>query len=307
MVASGTKYATLSAATLNSNYTGAITRLIRHGNKRRLFKVEPPHLTIKDRKRATISTSRAGFSREEITTITSCPVYTGGVSAYHRYKPGSHIVFDDHIYWAPLIAAHTGMRVSEIGMLAFEQMQLWFGRWTLVLEVDPESIDATVAGYKTARALRRVPIHRQLADIGFLDFWEHQKAQGHDRPFPTWPQHRKAGQDGVAEIHYEGDFFNAHRVKWGVRPERQRRLTFHSFRYFFTQACHDADIDPYTVLKMVGHDEDTEARTSKVHRGYLDKDLTEDEIDAIDRVRVPLGKVTPFRTLLAAYEGAGTK
>src|SRR5690606_18978984 len=121
MVAGGTKYPKLSAETLNSNYTGAITRLIRHGNKRRLFKVEPPHLTIKDKKRATTSTSRAGFSPGEITAITSCPIYAGSASARHRYTPGNHIVFDDHIYWAPLVAMHTGMRVSEIGMLGFEQ------------------------------------------------------------------------------------------------------------------------------------------------------------------------------------------
>lgn len=153
-------------------------------------------------------------------------------------------------------------------------------------------------GYKTGNAVRRVPIHQQLIDIGFLDFWDHQRSQGHAKPFPDWSQHIKGKAQGTPEIHYDADFFNAHRLKWNVPKERQGKLTFHSFRGFFIQTCHDARIDPYTILKMVGHDEDTEDKISKVHRGYMRKDLTRDEVNEIDKVVVPLGSITPFRDWL---------
>lgn len=104
-------------ATLNSNYLGAITRLVRHGNSRRMFSFQAPSRMVHERRRAGGSSGRAPFSAEEITAITSCPVYTDGASHQRRYSPDDRVFADDHIYWAPLISAHTGMRITEIGML----------------------------------------------------------------------------------------------------------------------------------------------------------------------------------------------
>jgi len=191
---------------------------------------------------------------------------------------------------------HSGMRVSEIGLLEFGQLQPWHDRQTLVLEL--EDVDADNAegtrGYKTGNALRRVPIHSQLVAIGFLDFWQRQQDLGHDRPFPNWMPHIKGRSSGSPEVHYDADFFNQHRLKWNVPPERNRKLTFHSFRGFFIQGCHDARIDPYVILKMVGHDENTETRISQVHKGYMQNDLTRDEVSEIDKVKVPIGPIVPF-------------
>ena len=297
--AKGVDYTKLSAATLNSNYLGAITRLVNHGNNRRLFNYRSPSLVVSAGKRATRSSGRAPFIDTEVTAITSCPVYVGSASRHHRYSPGKDIFADDHIYWAPLVSMHGGMRVTEIGLLEYDQLQDWYGRPTLVLELaeDANQNDGT-RGYKTGNALRRVPIHQQLIDIGFLDFWEHQREKGHKKPFPDWAPHIKGKAQGTPEVHYDADFFNAHRSKWGVPKERQSKLTFHSFRGFFIQACHDARIDPYTILKMVGHDEDTEDKISKVHRGYLRKDLTRDEVGEIDKVVVPMGSIMAFRDWL---------
>lgn len=293
--AKGVDYPKLSAATLNSNYLGAITRLVNHGNNRRLFNYRSPSLVVSESKRATRSSGRAPFIDTEITAITSCPVYTGSASRHHRYSPGKDIFADDHIYWAPLVTMHAGMRVTEIGLLEYDQLQDWYGRPTLVLELaeDAKQDDGT-RGYKTGNALRRVPIHQQLIDIGFLDFWEHQREKGHKKPFPDWARHIKGKAQGTPEVHYDADFFNAHRGKWRVPKERQSKLTFHSFRGFFIQACHDARIDPYTILKMVGHDEGTEDKISKVHRGYMRKDLTREEVGEIDKVVVPTGPIVAF-------------
>jgi len=289
MQASGDNYPKLGATTLNSNYLGAITRLVRHGNRRRMYTFQAPSLVVSEKRRASRSSGKAPFSAEEIAAITNCAVYAGSVSRHRRYRPGSVVLSDDHIYWAPLISMHTGMRVTEIGMLRFEQMQTWFGRPTLVLELEDAETDGGVEGYKTGNAIRRIPIHPQLEQIGFLQFWERQKGLGYDRLFPDWTQHRKGSKDGQAEIHFEADFFNAHRLKWNVPPHRSAKLTFHSFRGFFIQACHDAGIDAYTILKWVGHDEETERSTNSVHRGYMAKDLTAEEVAAIGRTTVPLG------------------
>lgn len=299
MQARSDDYPRLSAATLNSNYLGAITRMVSHGNKRRFFMWQAPSMVITEGKRATKSKAKAPFSPEEITAVTSGPVYVGSASRHHRYQPGPNIYADDHVYWSPLVSMHTGMRVTEIGLLRPEQLQTWFGQPTLVLELDGDDGNAGgEEGYKTGNAVRRVPIHPQLVDLGFLDFWHSQVNAGAKRLFPSWTQHIKGGKDDRPEVHYEADFFNSHRLKWGVPPHRKAKLTFHSFRSFFIQACHDARIDPYTILKWVGHDEETEGKTSEVHRGYLSQDLTREEIAEIAKVKVPIGPVMTFRDWL---------
>ena len=295
MQAESDDYPRLAASTLNSNYLGAITRMVSHGNKRRFFMWQAPSMVIPEGKRATKSRAKAPFSPEEITAVTSCPVYLGSASRHHRYQPGSTIYADDHIYWSPLIAMHTGMRVTEIGLLRPEQLQTWFGQPTIVLELDGDEGDALgQEGYKTSNAVRRVPIHPQLVELGFLDFWRSQESAGAKRLFPNWTQHIKGGKDGRPEVHYEADFFNTHRIKWGVPSYRSAKLTFHSFRGFFIQACHDAGIDPYTILKWVGHDEETEGKTSEVHRNYLSQDLTQEEVTEIAKVKVPVGPIVTF-------------
>ena len=296
MQARSEDYPKLSTATLNSNYLGAITRMVSHGNRRRFFMWQAPSMVITEGKRATKSKAKAAFSPEEITAVTSCPVYLGSASRHHRYQPGPNIYADDHIYWSPLIAMHAGMRVTEIGLLRPEQLQIWFGRPTLVLELDGDDGHAAgEEGYKTGNAVRRVPVHPQLIDLGFIDFWQNQQDAGHKRLFPNWTQHIKGGKDNRPEVHFEADFFNAHRVKWGVPPHRKAKLTFHSFRGFFIQACHDAGVNPYTILKWVGHDEDTETKTNDVHRNYLSQDLTREEVAEIAKVKVPIGPIMSYK------------
>jgi integrase len=304
MIAGGESYQTLSPATLNSNYLGVLTRLINFGKNQRLFLMPTPNLTVRKPKRATSSNDRVPFIPKEITAMTSCPVYLGSRSVHHRYSPGNVRKFDDHIYWAPLISAHTGMRVSEIGMIGLDQFQYWYGKPTFVLEIDDEDRKNGV-GYKTQNALRRVPSHQQLVDIGLVDFIEYQRRLGHSRLFPNWVQHIKGASNGAPEIHYEASFFNENRARWGLVPERRRKLTFHSFRYFFIQACLNAKIGPYTALKMVGHDADLDIKINDVHAGYRDRDLTEEEVLEIDRVKVPLGPILPFKDLLAKYGNGG--
>ncbi len=306
MMASGESYEKLSVTTLNSNYSGALVRLIRYGNGRRVISMPPPSLAVRHKKRATSSARRVPFAPPEITTITKSPVYVGSASVHHRYSPGKIIKFDDHIYWAPLIAMHTGMRVTEIGMLQFEQMQDWFDRPTFVLEIGDDD-QAKGVGYKTSNALRRVPLHRQLLELGLQDFFEHQKRLGFRKPFPDWAEHVKGGAGGVPEVHYEADFFNQHRARWNVPAERRHKLTFHSFRGFFIQGCLSAKINPYTTLKMVGHDDELATQTSAVHRGYLSQDLTGEEMNEIDRVSVPLAPMSSFKELVQRHGSGSSK
>lgn len=120
------------------------------------------------------------FIAPEITLITSCPVYSGSASRHHRYSAGREIFADDHIYWAPLIAMHSGMRVTEIGLLQFDQLQAWYGRQTFVLEIEADQsggIDVAT-GYKTGNALRRRSARDRMGKGRPRNRWSDRKAQG---------------------------------------------------------------------------------------------------------------------------------
>jgi hypothetical protein len=140
-----------------------------------------------------------------------------------------------------------------------------------------------------------------LIDIGLQDFVGHQQRKGSKKLFPDWTKHVKGGANGEPEVHYEADFFNDHRSRWNVPAERHKKLAFHSFRRFFIQACHSAKIDPYTALKMVGHDDGLKAQVNDVHANYMGSDLTAEEVGAIDGVVVPLGQVQKFQDLVRRY------
>jgi integrase len=64
--------------------------------------------------------------------------------------------------WAPLLAAFSGARISEITQMRKEDFRLEGGRW--VVRITPE------AGSIKAGGFRDVPLHRQIISEGFIDF-----------------------------------------------------------------------------------------------------------------------------------------
>ena len=78
-------YPKLDPRTVNSNYLGAVTRLVRHGARRRLFAYDAPYMSVSESKRATIKKARVPFSSEEITAISRCPVYASCAARHRRY------------------------------------------------------------------------------------------------------------------------------------------------------------------------------------------------------------------------------
>ena len=55
---------------------------------------------------------------DELQTLFTCPIYTGckGQSTTHRLKVGDNI-YQDYLYWIPLIGLYSGMRLNEICQL----------------------------------------------------------------------------------------------------------------------------------------------------------------------------------------------
>ncbi len=111
---------------------------------------------------------RAVFTEDDVKRVFAHPLWSGCKSKGLRHTPGNFVLTDHH-YWINLLLAHTGARRSEIaGLLT-----------TDVLEEDGIPYiyirGNHLRGLKNAHSKRRVPLHPELIDLGFLGFVDNLK------------------------------------------------------------------------------------------------------------------------------------
>lgn len=95
-----------------------------------------------------------------------------------------------HKYWLPHLGLFTGARVNELCQLNPQvdirqdpESRIWF----LDITDKTESHAEVEKSVKTAGSKRKVPIHPQLLELGFLQYVERVKMAGHTLLFPDFP------------------------------------------------------------------------------------------------------------------------
>ena len=161
---------------------------------------------------------------------------------------------EDDLYWCPLLALHSGMRISEAtGIHCYDVLK------------DSDGVDYIhVRKSKTGAGVRDVPIAQALIDLGFLDFVAKQKAEGHDRLFPD----RMLINDSYSKE--LGIAFREHLIAVGVRKlsDASERKSFHSFRVNVITQLADNGANTIQVMKIVGHSAG-QAQALSTHLGYV--------------------------------------
>lgn len=115
--------------------------------------------------------SRKPFTDEDLINILNGYIYHGAYNVTPRKLLDAH-------FWVPLIAMYTGMRVGEICQLQISDIHTegmrWHGRVfnQPYIQVCAEHESQRV---KNQNATRKVPIHKRLIEIGFLDYVELRK------------------------------------------------------------------------------------------------------------------------------------
>ncbi len=80
------------------------------------------HLALELRHRANdVEHKRDPYSLADLTCIFTAPLYASCKSVNRIMEPGPVLV-RDHWYWFPLVALHSGMRLSEISQLEFDDI-----------------------------------------------------------------------------------------------------------------------------------------------------------------------------------------
>ncbi len=183
---------------------------------------------------------RIPFSDNDLQKVFATPIYTGCIDDEHNYNKIGTQQPRRHRFWVPLISLYTGMRLNEICQLFVEDIECIDDIDVIQIRIDKEEIKSL----KTKQSMRTIPIHDKLVKIGFLDYVENIRRQGHRELFPHLTKSaRNSSSDNFSK--WFDRFLKSSNIK-------KRGLCFHSFRHRFRDECRDADIKEEIVAAIGG-------------------------------------------------------
>lgn len=182
-------------------------------------------------------------------------------------------------YWLPTVGLFTGARVNELCQLNPQVdilQDVESGVWHFWINAETESDQGVIKSVKTGDE-RKVPIHKKLIELGFLDRVSYLKAQGAKRLFPSW-QPVRGRASGEAE-----KWFRQFLREVGLRDDTPKKkiLGMHAFRH--TLLSYGAAQKPISLnlMKITGHARSNEG-FSQVAGGYLDRAIVDNLLDCRD-------------------------
>ncbi len=190
---------------------------------------------------------RLPFSESDVAMIFAAPLFVGAKSSARLTDSGDYLIADHH-YWLPLLALFTGARLTELGQLNVEDVkQSPSGTWYLDITTEFDEDDAIThpeiaKQLKNESSIRKVPIHKKLIEMGFLDY---VKSVGRVKLFPGL----RADSRGRLTGSYSKVFGRWLR-KIGIKSQTK---VFHSFRHTFKDACRTAMIQTEVHDRLTGH------------------------------------------------------
>ena len=243
----------------------------------------PVGLTLEE---ATYAGDRAGdenkqraFQPDELKRL-----FEGDEARAFAQNPDEH-----HKYWLPLICLFTGSRINEVAQLnpQTDIKQDATGIWHFELSEETEAAEGLRKSIKTGTT-RLVPIHGKLIELGFIDYVERIKADGHKLLFPAWSKI----EDG--KIRQPGRWLTKHLREiglYGAENDAGRAVRgAHAFRHTFLSYGAALGLN----LEILTHK--VPANQSSVVAGYLDATITRNlgrEKEMIDRLDYKLSFPAP--------------
>lgn len=197
---------------------------------------------------------RPVWSKEDLKTLISGPIWTGAKSLASRFRPGSMIVHDGS-YWGPLIIVSTGMRSSEaIGMSLAE-----------VYENAPIPyfhLKATAyRKLKNDASSRKIPICQQLIDLGFIDYVRAMRDNSQKLLFPEF--YNPEQSMGFDKIFLAKCFsrLRDHHFPRAQTDSVDKRADVHSIRHRVGSELRDAEFMSELRIYFMGHEQSGTTQT----------------------------------------------
>jgi len=146
---------------------------------------------------------------------------------------------DSWQYWLPLIGALTGCRMEEIAQLYIDDI-CKHGDYDC-FKITDEREDQKLKNFSSRRL---VPIHKQLVELGLLEYVDQLKNKGETRLFPELKAVR--GKYG----HTPSKWYSKYKQLKIVDHDRK---SFHSFRHTAIDELRNEGVSDSIVKLIVGH------------------------------------------------------
>ncbi|MCK0167275.1 site-specific integrase [Jannaschia sp. S6380] len=249
----------LAAGMVNRNL-GHIKRLLRYARSRGLHPAEPIELSdLRQKDRRDARSVREAFDAEDLARLARHSVWSGCKSEGRRHELGREIIWDG-LYWGPLLAAYTGARREELMGLRVEEVRLDGQIPFLAVQLNVNR------GLKNAAAVRDLPLHSRIMELGFADYVAGLKTRGEVDLFPELRPEADAESFG-SNLYKK--WKKAKDVAPGTRGERKM---FHSFRHtVITHLRQETEVPKLAVTALVGHTPDGETDGRYTKRMPLEK------------------------------------
>lgn len=230
---------------------------------------------------------RKTWSIGQLNALFASPVWAGTSSGPHewtrRHEPGD-AVHRDAYWWLPPMALWTGARLEELAQLHHEDLKRDRNGIPFILIHDEGA-----RRVKTEHSIRSVPIHPELARMGFLDRFK-PSLHG-ERIFPELQP--------TGRLRKYGDTYSSHFTDYRRKCGLYEHLRdFHSLRRtFITTMRTKAKVDLFTVAAIAGHDEELpELQRARQTEDYTDYDVgvLAEAVEKLDYAALGLD-LSPFR------------
>ena len=146
-------------------------------------------------------------------------------------------------YWIFLLGIFSGMRTNEMCQLRLIDIKKQNNIWFIFIE------DSEETKVKTENAIRKVPVHPQLIDLGFVDYVTTQKKSKRGRLFWELSEDRDGFASHVSR-HYNQRFLPT------VGVWKKYTKVLYCTRHTFINKLYSEKVDENVIKVLVGHEKE---------------------------------------------------
>jgi integrase len=237
-----------------------LSQVFAYGVEKAMLRMNPAKGYKKPTGTSAIKTPRAqderyAFNEEELQTIFSQSWFANGKGKLSR---NGDTAFRPYHYWLPLLGLLCGGRRNELAQLYLDDLKeaeknpgIWYVDFNLdqpdKLDLDDPDIEPDKT-LKTVNAIRIVPLHSKLIDLGFIDYVKALRNAGYERLFPELKGDPTRGYGKPA-----GKWFNEKFLGLSLGFKRDGTKVFHSLRHSFLTATERTEATEHALAQIAGH------------------------------------------------------
>lgn len=240
----------ISVTTINEGHLARLNAVFKWAeNNNYVAKNVVQGVRVDGKKTKNKTDARHPFSRGQLSTLFTGPLFTGCDSKRRSHLPGKYKI-KDHRYWLPLLGLFTGGRLSELAQLEVMDIRNDGDISFIRIEEGLDEQGNQVKRLKTEDSRRSVPLHSELLKLGFLNYVSEQEKRGERRLFPSCERDKSGSFSAFTK------WFGRHLTKTGVKTDK---TSFHSFRHNFEDAMRQSIGDEELRRVLAGRAYDTSA------------------------------------------------